>query len=82
MRVGGRGLGSVSGIGLKKFFNRSPITLKFEAGKIRERESSERERERERVRERASCCFIFACKLLFYTSKLAFYTCNLLLFYL
>jgi hypothetical protein len=68
-----------------KFFNRSPITLKFEAEK-RERESRKRERERERARARAraraSCYFIFACKLLFYSSsKLAFYTCNLL-FYL
>ncbi len=43
-----------------KFFNRSPITLKFEAEKI-ERESQERESEseseRERERERASCHF-------------------------
>ncbi len=61
-----------------KFFNRSPITLKFEAEKI-ERESQERERER--AVARASCRFIFACKLLFYTSKLAFYTCNLLFYF-
>ena len=49
-----------------KFFNRSPITLKFEAEKIeRERVRKERERERERgserererERERASCHF-------------------------
>ncbi len=41
-----------------KFFNRSPMTLKFGAEKIRERESRKREREREREqeRERASCC--------------------------
>jgi len=61
-----------------KFFNRSPITLKFEAEKIRGRESRKRERERER--ERASCYF-YACKLSFYTRKLVFYPCNLL-FYL
>ena len=36
-----------------KFFNRSPITLKFEAEKL-ERESQARYRERERARARAS----------------------------
>ena len=46
----------VSGNGLK-FFNRSPLTLKFEAEKL-ERESQARERERERERERASCYFM------------------------
>ncbi len=50
-----------------KFFNRSPITLKFKAEKL-ERESQARKRERERARARArarvvvfmflSCCCI------------------------
>ncbi len=35
----------------KNFFNRSPITLKFEAGKIREREYRKRECESESERE-------------------------------
>ncbi len=40
---------------VQNFFNRSPLTLKFEAGKIREREyRKERERERARARARAS----------------------------
>ncbi len=58
-----------------KFFNRSPITLKFEAGKL-ERESQARERERERARARASeserskkrssCCFtVVSCYSIF-----------------
>ncbi len=47
--------------GPKKFFNRSPITLKFGAEKLeRERANKERARararERKRERERASCC--------------------------
>jgi len=58
------------------FFNRSPITQKFEAEKIRGRESRKRERERERA-----SCYFYACKLSFYTRKLVFYPCNLL-FYL
>ncbi len=72
------------GDGLKKIFNRSPITLKFEAEKL-ERESQARERERERerarVRSKASELSFYSCKLLFYLRKLAFYPCNLL-FYL
>ena len=63
MWVGGVDLGSVSGNGLK-FFNRSPITLKFEAEKL-ETESQSRERERERERESvvvftfaSGCCCI------------------------
>ena len=61
VRVGGGwtriGLGEWS----EKFFNRSPITLKFEAEKL-ERESQERESESESEREQvvvftfASCC--------------------------
>ncbi len=57
---------SREGLWSGNFFNRSPITLKFEAEKIRERESQERESEREKERERereqvvvftfASCC--------------------------
>ncbi len=50
--------------GSSKFFNRSPITLKFGAEKIRERERVKKERARVRAREReqvvvftfASCC--------------------------
>ena len=52
----GEGGGRWTLIGLgkwsEKFFNRSPITLKFEAEKL-ERESQARERERERARARA-----------------------------
>jgi hypothetical protein len=55
---------------VQKFFNRSPITLKFGGRKI-ERESQERERESES--ERSKLLF-YACKLSFYTRKLAFYT--------
>ena len=71
---------------VQKFFNRSPITLKFGAEKL-ERERESRKSERERERERASCCIyvrkwllfytrklMFFCKLLFYACNLAFYT--------
>ncbi len=53
---------------VQKFFNRSSITQKFEAGKNleRERESQEREseseREREREREREQVCCIYVLK--------------------
>ncbi len=49
-RVGGGGLMNFLDGGSEKIFNRSPITLKFEARKKREGESIERERERERER--------------------------------
>ncbi len=55
----------------KKIFNRSPITLKFEAEKL-ERESQERESESESESEQV--VIFYACKLLFYTRKLLFYT--------
>ncbi len=45
--VGGELSRLVLGDWVWNFFNRSPITLKFEAEKERERESSKRERERE-----------------------------------
>ncbi len=71
--VGKLGMGGVlesSWSMVQKFFNRSPITLKFGAEKIeRERES---QKERARARARASSCCIYARKLLFYTSKLLF----------
>jgi hypothetical protein len=52
---GGGVLGNFLGDGSIKFFNRSPLTLKFGAEKKRERESRKREREREpRKRERES----------------------------
>ncbi len=48
--VGELGGGSeTSGAVVQKFFNRSPITLKFEVEKIRERECQERERARARA---------------------------------
>ncbi len=48
---GGRGLGLFL-VMVQKFFNRSPITLKFGAEKFRERESRKRERESESESER------------------------------
>ncbi len=57
----------------RKFFNRSPITLKFGGRKI-ERESQERESESEIESESESELSFYACKLLFYPRKLAFYT--------
>ena len=39
---GGEILGNFLGVGLIKFFNRSLITLKFEAGKFRERKTRKR----------------------------------------
>jgi len=85
------------GEGPIKFFNRSPLTLKFEADE-RERESrvekesesesesegeSGRESESERERERESCC-IYVLKLLLYSRKfmkLMFFFTCKLLFY-
>ena len=63
-----------------KFFNRSPITLKFEAEKL-ERESQARERERARARASELLSFFTLVSLLFCLCKFAFYPCNLL-FYL
>jgi len=81
------GLGKLGG-GLRnflgdgpKFFNRSPITLKFGGSKL-ERESQERERESESESESGASCYFYACKLSFYTRKLAFYTRKFLLFLL
>jgi len=54
---GGGVLGNFLGDGSIKFFNRSPLTLKFGAEKKRERVKKEKEREsqeRERARERES----------------------------
>jgi hypothetical protein len=65
-----------------KFFNRSPITLKFEAEKL-ERESQARERERERERERASCCHftLVSCYSIFVSWHsilvICYFTCKL-----
>ncbi len=67
--------------GSGNFFNRSPITLKIEAGKNRERESRKREIARARVRARAHA--IASNLLLFYARKLMFilviviFTCKL-----
>jgi hypothetical protein len=71
-------LGNFLGGGSIKFFNRSPLTLKFGAEKERESQErdSERARERERERERASCCFyVRKLLLLLYTRKLMFFSC-------
>jgi hypothetical protein len=66
----GGGSSGYSWVMVQKFFNRSPITLKFGGRKL-ERESQERESESES--ERSKLLF-YACKLSFYTRKLAFYT--------
>ncbi len=55
----------------EKFFNRSPLTLKFEAEKL-ERESQARERERERARARSKASELLS----FYARKLLFYLCK------
>ncbi len=57
----GRGSSGYSWVMVQKFFNRSPITLKFGGPKIRERESRKRERERALVElvvilTLVSCC--------------------------
>ncbi len=64
------GSSGTSWVMVQKFFNRSPITLKFGRQNL-ERESQERESES----EREQVVIFFACKLLlFYTRKLLFYT--------
>ncbi len=55
---GERGDSGYTWVAVQKFFNRSPITLKFGGSKL-ERESQERERERERARARAEQVVIF-----------------------
>jgi len=62
-------LGNFLGDGSIKFFNRSPLTLKFGAEKKRERVKKEKEREsqegeRESESESASCC-IYVRKFVF-----------------
>ncbi len=54
VRLGNGGFSSFLRRWFEKIFNRSPITLKFGAEKIRERERQKRERERARARARES----------------------------
>jgi len=76
----GGGSSGYSGVMVRKFFNRSPITLKFGGRKL-ERESQERERERESeqvvIFYARKLMLLYTRKLLFYTRKLVFYTCKL-----
>ncbi len=92
----GGGSSVTSGVMVQKFFNRSPITLKFGGRKL-ERESQEREREREQVviffLFASWCCYtlvscysilvswyFYTCNLWFYACKLLFFTCKLLFY--
>ena len=81
------GSSGYSGEMVQKFFNRSPITLKFGAEKL-ERESQERESESESeqvvVFRFVSCCcsalvscYSILVNFVIFTCKLLFYICNL-----